>query len=165
MCKEVMGSVVTLPENKKLFNFMAGLFEYVCKYVVDESICKGVTEEFGVVLIESLLNKVFNPINFCNLHDYCTDYTEQRLSIKDFAKRVLKDKPVPHIKEPTNWSNYSILHLTDTHIDLQYQQGYNTDCSQPFCCRKENGPPLDNSTSSGRWGSLAKCDIPIHTLE
>ncbi len=68
--------MIALPENKRIFNFLAGIFEYICKFVVDADICAGVTNEFGVVLIESLLKKVFNPVNFCNLNDYCDTYKE-----------------------------------------------------------------------------------------
>jgi hypothetical protein len=66
-----MKDIVDLPENKRVFSFLANIFTYICKFVVDEEICTGVTNEFGVVLIESLLNRLFNPTNFCNSHDYC----------------------------------------------------------------------------------------------
>ena len=119
-CQTLADYVVRLPENKKVFDFLAGIFEYICRKVTDEVICEGVTNEFGVVLIESLLNKVFNPLNFCNLHGFCSDYKKVELSIDDYAQRVLNDKPVPHPRVPTHRSSYKVLHLTDTHVDLLY---------------------------------------------
>lgn len=69
-----MGKVDKLPENQKVFDFLANIFGYICRYVTDADICAGVTNEYGVILIESLLKKVAEPKQFCSLHSFCSQY-------------------------------------------------------------------------------------------
>jgi sphingomyelin phosphodiesterase len=67
-------------------------------------------------------------------------------------------------------STRQILHLTDIHMDLEYQIGSHIECNEPICCRST--PFSDNSStisgeanvSAGTWGAYP-CDIPIHTVE
>ena len=41
----------------------------------------------------------------------------------------------------------NVLHLSDIHIDFQYQPGSIADCQQPLCCR--TGSPMKNG--AGFW--------------
>lgn len=77
----------------------------------------------------------------------------------------MENKPKAIKKVATMRKQFTILHLTDTHVDLEYQEGFNTDCGEPFCCRQKDGPGKDAAHSSGKWGSLFNCDIPLSTLE
>lgn len=58
-----------------------------------------------------------------------------------------------------------ILHLSDLHVDLMYDEGSRADCEQPFCCRNIYGIPQPGELLAGRWGTLARCDLPLHTLD
>jgi sphingomyelin phosphodiesterase len=65
-----------------------------------------------------------------------------------------------------------ILHLTDIHIDFEYQPGSLADCGQPLCCRNSSTPTFgsDKKTSStklaGFWGHTEHtCDVPFWTVE
>mmetsp|Transcript_9201 Transcript_9201/g.9161 ORF Transcript_9201/g.9161 Transcript_9201/m.9161 type:complete len:420 (+) Transcript_9201:430-1689(+) len=49
--------------------------------------------------------------------------------------------------------------MSDLHIDVFYQEGANSNCGLPLCCREWNGPG-----TSGSWGDY-NCDIPVKTLE
>ena len=31
-----------------------------------------------------------------------------------------------------------VLHITDVHIDVKYQEGTNAVCNQPLCCRSDS---------------------------
>jgi sphingomyelin phosphodiesterase len=57
----------------------------------------------------------------------------------------------------------TFVHITDIHVDLQYEVGTNSTCSMPVCCRAQFGP--GNSThSAGAWGDYA-CDPPQSLVE
>lgn len=57
-----------------------------------------------------------------------------------------------------------ILHLSDLHADLLYDEGSAVHCAHPSCCRHAYGDPGPGEEAAGRWGALAKCDIPLRTL-
>ena len=42
-----------------------------------------------------------------------------------------------------------ILHLSDLHIDFQYQPGSHADCLDPLCCRNIS-TPKPNSNAPGK---------------
>ena len=57
-----------------------------------------------------------------------------------------------------------VLHITDVHIDIDYEQGTNAVCNQPLCCRQtSNG--VHDSPQSYYWGTRYSCDIPFRTFE
>lgn len=58
-----------------------------------------------------------------------------------------------------------ILHLSDLHLDLLYDEGSPVFCDHPHCCRHAFGDPGPGEEAAGHWGALAHCDIPVHTLE
>jgi sphingomyelin phosphodiesterase len=61
------------------------------------------------------------------------------------------------------------LHLSDIHIDFEYQPGALADCDQPLCCRNiSTTKRLDSLTGesfAGFWGDYRSCDIPLWTVE
>lgn len=67
------------------------------------------------------------------------------------------EQPTPSVKK--------ILHLSDLHVDLLYEEGSATVCDHPYCCRNAFGVAGPGVPAAGHWGSLAYCDIPLHTLE
>merc|ERR1711962_1174715 len=69
-------------------------------------------------------------------------------------------------KFPTekNRKTLKVLHITDVHIDEDYAENSDAECSQPLCCRKvSNG--VKNSVKSHYWGTRRSCDIPFRTFE
>ena len=57
-----------------------------------------------------------------------------------------------------------VLHITDVHIDVDYQEGTDAVCNQPLCCR-EKSRGVENSPKSFYWGTRYSCDIPFRTFE
>lgn len=60
---------------------------------------------------------------------------------------------------------FRVIHISDTHIDLKYEQGSRAVCDEPLCCRKESHPTNGSDIKAGYWGSRGECDLPIRTLE
>lgn len=58
-----------------------------------------------------------------------------------------------------------ILQLSDLHVDLLYDEGSAAYCDHPNCCRHAFGNPAPGEVAAGHWGTLANCDIPLHTLD
>ncbi|XP_063883704.1 sphingomyelin phosphodiesterase-like isoform X2 [Scylla paramamosain] len=76
-------------------------------------------------------------------------------------------KPEPNHPEPVQPtpSVKKILHLSDLHVDLLYDEGSAAVCDHPYCCRNAFGTAGPGVPAAGHWGTLAYCDIPLHTLE
>lgn len=47
--------------------------------------------------------------------------TSHREHIQEYVKEVLRDKPPTIYPTPTKKSTYTVMHVTDPHIDLQYE--------------------------------------------
>lgn len=61
-------------------------------------------------------------------------------------------------------SNFKILHISDTHIDLNYKENSDAVCGEPLCCRNvDKSVAIENQ--SGFWGDYRNCDIPWRTFE
>jgi sphingomyelin phosphodiesterase len=61
-----------------------------------------------------------------------------------------------------------VLHLTDLHVDFEYEPKSLADCDQPLCCRRtstsKNGS-LTPDRLAGYWGDYRDCDLPLWTLQ
>lgn len=59
-----------------------------------------------------------------------------------------------------------VVHITDTHFDLDYAENSNVECGMILCCRKEHGfnktDELSSFRSAHKLGALdsKSCDIP-----
>lgn len=64
-------------------------------------------------------------------------------------------------------SKYRIAHISDTHVDLEYETGAISVCAEPLCCRAKSTPNNISASSpkAGYWGSYSDCDVPLRTLD
>ncbi|CAK5048730.1 unnamed protein product [Meloidogyne enterolobii] len=58
-----------------------------------------------------------------------------------------------------------ILQLSDIHFDPAYLEGSEADCEEPVCCIKMPKKGESVKKKAGYWGTAAKCDIPLRTVE
>jgi sphingomyelin phosphodiesterase len=137
----------------------------ICKEQhIHPEVCDGVVTSFGDVLFDALYNKLYDSYYICERTFMCPKISQQD-HVKDYAKDVLKDKPIKDKPTPTKKSTYTVMHFTDPHIDLDYEIGSNAFCDQPLCCRSNSGTPIDSSHTAQYWGTLAGCDIPERTFQ
>lgn len=67
---------------------------------------------------------------------------------------------------PPGGPTIKVLHLADTHFDIDYLPGSNANCGERFfCCREESGEILHPDDAAGYWGDYRACDSPRWTLE
>ena len=65
-------------------------------------------------------------------------------------------------------TSYNIVVINDIHLDLDYKPGSSAECISSLCCESTSiakNPSNPNQKKAGYWGTLASCDLPIHTLE
>ena len=114
------------------------------------------TEICGIILGDSCA-VVSNP-----LHNWTVPLTP-------FPKPPLR--PIPDQPTVKTAKSLKILQLSDTHIDVMYEEGMDAVCGEPLCCRpdslrlKKRGRSIKQSDLSGFWGDYRECDIPLRTLE
>jgi len=74
-----------------------------------------------------------------------------------------------NFKSSTNQTNKTtpirILQLSDIHFDPAYLEGSEADCEEPVCCIKMPKKGELVKKKAGYWGTAAKCDIPLRTVE
>ncbi|RUS85738.1 hypothetical protein EGW08_006532, partial [Elysia chlorotica] len=78
----------------------------------------------------------------------------------------LPDSPKPPPRAPTvpkpDAPTVRVLHLTDIHLDPQYEQGSKAACNDPLCCRASSQTAL-TSKMAGKYGDYDHCDCPVAT--
>lgn len=111
-------------------------------------------------VIDALIEHYFDAEYLCSVPIICKYEHFQRLNPDVYAKELLKDKPENKAPVITGNRTLKVLHMSDVHTDLKYQEGSNGNCGKPLCCRVENGIPSNLSQAAGRWGYQGFCDLP-----
>uniref|UniRef100_A0A914DSH6 Sphingomyelin phosphodiesterase n=1 Tax=Acrobeloides nanus TaxID=290746 RepID=A0A914DSH6_9BILA len=138
----------------------------------DDHVCNSIVSEFGdelIYVIKNLLKE--NPQNLCGFLIKDCDYKFNPFDIR-------WPLPLPGIKPkheeaplPTGNKTLKVLHLSDLHIDMQYQIGSEANCTEPQCCRAPNNnhefvQETDTITvPAQKWGTIGNCDLPYWTAE
>lgn len=66
---------------------------------------------------------------------------------------------------PRDGPMMKVLHVSDLHIDLEYEPGLAVNCDDPLCCRRGQQVTKENAGHAGYWGSYGYCDTPYWTVE
>lgn len=137
--------------------------------IESEIVCKGAVNAF--------VNDVFYVIkNNPNLteKDVCSFLIGSSCEHADYEKKYnwtitlpsIPKPPLQHYTLPDEGSPIKrILHISDLHLDLYYQEGTNADCGLPLCCRETVGKPSSPSSKAGKWGDYRDCDSPIYMVD
>lgn len=83
-------------------------------------LCKQAINTFGEVVVHSLSVKIFNPERACARLRLCPKTWENEI-LGDYIQGVLKDKPNTPQPTPTKRNTYKMMHISDLHVDLEYQ--------------------------------------------
>jgi len=87
---------------------------------MDKNLCKQAINTYGPISLTSLVDKFVSPAKFCQGFFLCP-HTHNKETVKQYAKEILKDKPMTNIPKPSGKSTYNILQLADPHVDLRYE--------------------------------------------
>ena len=78
----------------------------------------------------------------------------------EITKRRLESEQMKEVIDP-----YKVLHISDTHVDLNYLEGSPAVCEEPSCCQRTSTPSNKSQAQAGFWGTYGVCDIPLRTFD
>mmetsp|Transcript_1229 Transcript_1229/g.1109 ORF Transcript_1229/g.1109 Transcript_1229/m.1109 type:complete len:164 (+) Transcript_1229:168-659(+) len=107
----------------------------VChRYTTNHTICPEMIDEMADIVVDSYAEHIFRPHYTCGKLGYCAkDY--KVLNLTDYINETLYDKPNKTLPTPSGKDTYTILHISDIHLDLNYTEGTDAFCNEPYCCR------------------------------
>ncbi|KAI7877878.1 Metallo-dependent phosphatase-like protein [Mucor mucedo] len=129
---------------------------------VDNQVCEGIVREQGPV-IRNVLRTM--DISGRDGHLACASVLNScpYPDVIPWDVPFPKPKPrYPYTKKPS-YRSMNVLHLSDWHVDPEYEEGTETQCSKPICCRKSStGDSV--LISASKWGAY-ECDSPLTLIE
>jgi len=105
----------------KVIKYVEKFIELICHAIEGKKVCQGIFGEYAAEFVKNLFKKIFNPVEVCGTIGFCKNVYHVS-DFQDYLKDVLADKPNKTIPQPTLKGKYKILHLTDLHIDFEYEE-------------------------------------------
>ena len=75
-----------------------------------------------------------------------------------------KPKPEQLPEYTPSGKTFSVLHLSDWHVDPEYEPGSEAFCTKPLCCRPAYTDYTNVTKPASPWGEYS-CDTPISMIE
>jgi hypothetical protein len=137
-CRGFFNFLQDSTKSRTALNTINFIVNFACKIKMnDDNVCRKVKDLFADEMIKGVIARKLNPNYICtSVIPICQKgkyYTE--LNADDYAREILKDLPLnknnsdidkqqsDRTKNSTiNNKNIKILHLTDVHIDLEYEE-------------------------------------------
>lgn len=124
---------------------------------------------FQLDAIYAIRNANMSAVQVCQQYfgedcEYKNGYTEKHDWSVRIPKRIRPLNPVNKLP-PDNFPKLKVLQITDIHYDPYYQEGSESDCGFPMCCRASTGMAKSSKTAAGKWGDYRKCDSPLRLIE
>lgn len=173
LCKILVPIVrLTLKINVNSNKQIVGVIKKVCDQDLTNNftpeICRSFIDLYSYSMIEMLKNSHISSSNLCNSILNCSPLVKDKSL--DWKISIPPKKQNQNLLNNTNHEteirSLRILHITDIHIDFEYQPGSIANCNEPICCR--NGSKQKNNEDkiiAGYWGDYTKCDLPSWTIE
>lgn len=158
---------------------MQKIADSFCKLAHLESpvVCSNVTRLFENEVMKVLAYGLVTPNQVCGLlsNNTCGHYLDPMADweINLNASTNLDQGELRKVREALEHQSkqqplqpYKVIHISDTHVDLRYNEGSIANCDEPLCCRSTS-KPLNSSEplKAGKWGSYMNCDVPLRTFE
>lgn len=104
-----------------MVNLIKNYAETACEKKQQKKVCEGAINSYAEEVFEILLDRTIRPDRICQRFALCPR-TIERDRLKDFVKETLKDKPARKVTKPTGKGTYTVLQLSDPHVDLLYKE-------------------------------------------
>jgi len=165
-CLSFVGHIRKLVDHSFAKKLMENAASHICekKMKMSQTVCQQAIQSYADIVFEVLVDRTINAEHVCEKIAMCPQ-TRDRTRLRDYVKDVLADKPKTKYPTPSNKGTYTILQLSDPHVDLLYAEGSSSTCDQPLCCRAEFGFPSNASEGAQHWGTIGPCDIPLRTFQ
>jgi len=118
---KVSSIILTKLKSIVIQNIVKEALERICRSRMDSTFCSDYIKTFGDIILDSIVFEGVNNTVVCQKFAMCP-YTFDRNALDAYVQDVLQGKPAPNVPAPTNRSTYSILHVSDIHIDFFYQE-------------------------------------------
>ncbi|CAF0958145.1 unnamed protein product [Brachionus calyciflorus] len=146
--------------------------KFICQFLEIEqlSVCSDAIDLFTVPVLNIINDTTLNDIELCSVGLDCKTVENPifnwNLSLPNIPKPPVI-QPIPPLPDAPK---LKVLHLSDIHIDFEYQPGAVAECGQPLCCRnsstlKTASKKLTDDKLAGFWGDYRNCDVPVWTVE
>ena len=162
------------------WGYLHNFSTFACSLFLRKDICHAAVGRYGTILLENTFKRLFNREKICTSFFICKPTIEYE-SVEEYAKRILKTKNINKKIETNNNINkvsgeneFSFIQITDTHLQLDYQENKVINCNIPLCCR--NTPEelgfKNNKNHKGeelkfskKYGAAGKCDANIEIVK
>ena len=105
------------------FGLLREFFARICGLNQEYTVCKAALDLYEPMVTTALIDHYFNPEYICSSRFICSNIHFEYLNPDDYARELLKDKPVNVKEEPKMDGNkLKILHVTDIHTDFYYTE-------------------------------------------
>ncbi|KRT84121.1 hypothetical protein AMK59_1728, partial [Oryctes borbonicus] len=136
--------------------------------IENEVVCSGIFDVFSPDVLPILNVTKISVAQICSLclGEVCGDVQnplhDWEIKFPSVPKPVLKER-IDYVEgAPT----FKVLHLSDTHLDPNYEEGSPANCEEPLCCHPFSTPSSSEPLEpAGKWGSYGKCDMPRILIE
>lgn len=165
-CLKFVGHIRKVVDHSFIRKLIENVAASICekKMKMSETVCHQAIQSYGDIVFETILDRTIEPGHVCEKIAMCPE-TRDRTRLRDYVKEVLADKPKTKYPTPSKKGTYTILQLSDPHVDLLYAEGSSSTCDQPLCCRAEFGFPSNTSQGAQHWGTIGPCDVPLRTFQ
>ncbi len=168
-CKSATSVIKSVITGSTATTAISFLVRTLCRLGYTTDICEIIDASYFQPMFAHMMSRFLQPNVTCARLGLCPQPSLVVDSDEDFARRVLAKKPPPVSVAKSSGSGKKLRFVvfTDIHVDYKYLEGANTECSGVLCCRKDSEGSFFGSSGkkSGKWGSLASCDIPLRTLQ
>ncbi|PAV58477.1 hypothetical protein WR25_22037 [Diploscapter pachys] len=181
-CSMMVDGLQTMIKENKTDDEIAAWLVGLCDFfnVEQPHVCKNIIYAFKDEVVFVLVNSAFTPDEICGAFIQNCGHSEP-------PRTVMWNLTMPGGKPPVKqWEKVQdgkptlkVLHLSDIHIDHQYQVGTEAYCqlddflgTYAMCCRDYTDDVKDSRKKdkpiyvpAGPWGMPYLCDLPYQTFE
>ena len=137
-------------------------------------VCSKITRLFNSEITKVLTYGVITPDQVCGLlsnntcgqfHSPLDDWKINLEASHHLNLSQITSKRQVIFPNETSSDLFRVIHLSDTHVDLNYAAGSAAVCEEPLCCQATSTPKNTSvdpaQEKAGYWGHYGFCDVPL----
>lgn len=167
-CEAFVSLMHNVPAEGLLSLVTSIIIEFCSLDLQKKEVCAGAVDEMEPYVIDSLKAHYLSSDFICGEALKVCPASYVYLDAMDYVNEVLQGKPnktYPYPSAQQIKNTYKVLHLSDPHVDIEYEEGSNAYCDEPLCCVYHSGVAPNTSVAAQFWGTDSNCDLPFRTFE
>ncbi len=122
-CLNIFTKFHNLLERKYGLTFFTEMLSLLCTVGLSHNICHQAIDLYSPIVVDSLIEHYLDAEYICSKSHICKMSHFIELNPDDYARDLLKDKPPKELLQADqNAPLLKVLHLTDFHTDLLYEE-------------------------------------------